>query len=191
MAISRLIPIIHGQDVTTTEVNRSNLDISKTLNELVDNENSRYENILIITDTKADGTNGGTFTQDVWQTRDLNSADSAVQWCTISSNNLMIGSGYYLIEASAPGYSCGTHKTRLYNVTTSSVIKMGTSEYSNQSGAYAQSRSFVSARIYVTTPIVVSLQHRCSATKSSSGFGQCSSYGCDEVYSIVKITKVA
>ena len=81
----------------------------------------------IISDEKANNTHGGTFTQDAWQTRDLNHTvadpDGIV---TLANNQFTLNPGSYLIECSGPAIEVSRHQVRLYDVTNSAVVEYGT-----------------------------------------------------------------
>ena len=146
----------------------------------------------IISDEKANNTHGGTFTSGAWRTRDLNNEiadpDSIV---SIGSNQFTLGAGTYLIEATDPALEVNSHQCRLYNVTGSSVVEYGTSEFSSSANGYAVTVSFVAGRITITGNTAFEIQHQCGTTKSSFGLGVRSNFGGVEVYTLVKIYKEA
>ena len=145
-----------------------------------------FSSYAIICDQKSSGTNGGTFTQDAWQIRDLNTEitdpDGIV---TISNNQFTLLAGTYLIKASAPGYYVYDHMAKLYDVTASADIAFGTSEYTS---AQAQTRSIVTARVTISSPTAYEIRHRCYNTKQNNGFGENTGLGVEK-YLIVEIYK--
>ena len=150
-----------------------------------------FASYAIIADEKADTTVGGTFTSGSWQTRDLNTEitdpDTIV---SISTNQFTLAAGSYLIQWSAPGFRCGAHKTRLYDVTGTAAIQEGSSSYQSFSQD-VQSISNGSARVTPSGSNVYRIEHRCSNSASSgtTGFGEPSSFGDQEVYTSVTIYK--
>lgn len=146
----------------------------------------------IISDEKANDTDGGTLTSGAWRTRDLNNEiadpDSIV---SIGSNQFTLGAGSYLIQASAPAIECGKHQIRLYDITGSAVVEYGTSELAANTNSHASVRSFVEARVVITGNTVYEIQHQCQHTKSSFGMGLAVNFGGVEVYAVVKIYKEA
>tara|TARA_R100000005_G_C4911873_1_gene149177 strand:- start:239 stop:751 length:513 start_codon:yes stop_codon:yes gene_type:complete len=146
----------------------------------------------IISDEKANNTNGGTFTSGDWRTRDLNNEvtdpDGIV---SVASNQFTLGAGSYFIEGSGPAIECNRHQVRLYDVTNSAVVEYGTAEFSWNNNGYAATRSFVSARVVISGNTTYELQHRCQSTKSSFGMGLPANFGGVEVFSVVKIYKEA
>ena len=71
-----------------------------------DNFDTAYaKSVAIIADVKAYNADGGTFTQNVWQTRDLNTElDDPLNIVTIASNQFTLQAGTYLVEWSAPAW---------------------------------------------------------------------------------------
>lgn len=110
-------------------------------------------------DQKTQGTDGGTFTQLSWQTRVLNtSLSTGISGSSLSSNEISLPAGTYYVEAIAPGFICGRHKARLYNVTDASVLLVGTSEISGTGDAITTS-SKISGRFTLSGTKSISLHH--------------------------------
>ena len=62
-----------------------------------------FTSYAVIVDQKSQNTEAGTFTQDAWQTRDLNTEGSDPDGIvSISSNKFTLAAGNYLIIWSAP-----------------------------------------------------------------------------------------
>jgi hypothetical protein len=148
--------------------------------------------LLHVRDEKANGTNGGTFTSGAWQTRTLNtSLTNEISGASLSSNQIILPSGTYYIHASAPAYSVDRHKLKLRNTTDSSDTLIGTSEQVENAGA-GSNRSFVIGRFTIAAQKTFELQHRCTTTISTNGFGLSSTWSGEiEVYTDVQIWKVA
>lgn len=145
----------------------------------------------IICDEKADNVDGGTFTSGAWRTRDLNTEiadpDDIV---SIGSNQFTLGAGSYLIEAAAPAFDCDRHQTRLYNVTTSTVVQHGRNAY-GASANNVESESTVTARVTITGNTAFEIQHRCQTTKATTGLGLDNNFGGVSIFTVVKIFKEA
>jgi hypothetical protein len=148
-----------------------------------------FVSYAIIGDQKSSDTAGGTFTTGSWQTRDLNTeisdADGIV---SISSNQFTLAAGSYLVKASAPAHRVNNHQIRLQNITDSATTEVGSSEWSHYSYA-TTTRSFVSARFTISGSKVFEIQHRCSTTYSTIGYGRTSDFGAIELYTLVEIYK--
>jgi hypothetical protein len=144
-----------------------------------------------LSDTKAAGTSGGTFTSGAWQTRDLNTEDSDVDAIvSISGNQFTLISGTYIIRASAPAYSTDRHKTRLRNITDSTTTLIGTSAYSSNTGQSAEA-SIIEDRFTIASAKAFEIQHQCQTTQALNGYGVESNLGESEVYTVVELWKIA
>jgi hypothetical protein len=58
-------------------------------------------------------------------------------------------------------------------------------------GSYEISYSIISGRFTIASQKVFEVQHRCSATRNTDGFGTACSFDEVEVYTIAKFRKVA
>lgn len=146
--------------------------------------------IATIKDVKANTSAGGTFTSGAWQTRTLNTLSDPTGLVTsLSSNQFVLPAGEYFIEATAPAFSVNQHKAKLRNITDASDSLIGSSENMG-SGSSSQGVSIIKGSITLTDSKTFEIQHWCNLTQASVGFGVASSFGVDEVYTQVKITKV-
>lgn len=149
------------------------------------------QKVAFISDVKAAGTDGGTFTSGAWLTRDLNTenydADGIV---SIASNQFTLAAGTYRITWSCPAFKCNGHKSRLYNVTDAAVVGVGTTEQSSANvNVNTQTRSYGSARVTIASSKAFEIQHQCSTTQSTNGLGAGNSFGAEEAYTWVEIVK--
>jgi len=143
-----------------------------------------------ITDSKAQGTNGGTFTSGAWRTRDLNAIeDDPDSIVTLSSNQFTLGAGTYLIQWSAPAYQVEHHQTRLWDVTGSNDLGKGTSEYNSSSNA-VQTRSFGFDIVTLAASNTFEIQHRCHTSNNGNGLGVVGNFAAEK-YAMVTIFKLS
>jgi hypothetical protein len=149
------------------------------------------KSVAVIADVQAYTVAGGTFTQDAWQTRDINTElDDPENIVTIASNQFTLQAGTYLVEWSAPAYRVNRHFSRLQNITDSTTDAEGTSEYQEDSDN-SQSRSMGSGVITLTSAKAFEIQHRCQITATTYGLGVNSNVsGANSVYTLVKIHKI-
>lgn len=152
--------------------------------------------IAILSDVKPSGTAGGTFTSGSYQTRTLNTlVDPTGIVTSLSSNRFTLSAGEYYIEASAPAVYVDGHKVKIRNITDSTDALIGTAEETGtNAGAGTQmvaNRSSVAGFITLGSAKTFELQHRAQSTRITNGFGDATSFGDNEVYTIVKITKIA
>tara|TARA_B100000945_G_scaffold148971_1_gene119380 strand:- start:14752 stop:15342 length:591 start_codon:yes stop_codon:yes gene_type:complete len=150
----------------------------------------KFASYAILADVKSSGTDGGTFSNGAWRTRDLNTeiadADNIV---SISSNQFTLQSGTYRLVGEAIAYDIGASMLALYNVTDSSFVQKGTNA---MDASYPiNTLSIVRARFTIASAKVFELQHRCQNTYATYGFGFNSSGAGTgtEMYSIVEIFK--
>ncbi len=142
-----------------------------------------------IRDEKTSGTDGGIFTQDVWQKRDLNTEKSdAGGHATVSDNQIILGPGTYHVTASAPTFKAvGSHRIRLYNATDGSTLIAGQNAYSSQ---IMITSAFLRGQFTISETKNLELQHICEATLAD-GFGHNSAgYGEAEVYSVIELWRI-
>ena len=149
------------------------------------------KSVALIADVKAYSVHGGTFTQDAWQTRDLNTElDDPESIVTITSNQFTLQAGTYLVEWSAPAFKVNRHFSRLQNITDSTTEAEGTSAYT-QSDDNSVSRSMGAGIITLTSAKAFEIQHYGQITISTNGFGVNSNLsGTNSVYTLVKIHKI-
>jgi len=147
--------------------------------------------LLHVEDQKSSGSAGGTFTSGAWQTRTLNTVvTNLISGASLSSNQVTLPAGRYYFEAHAPAFQVNVHKTQLYNISDTVSIKIGTTEDSSAADAVT-TRSFVSGEFTLTASKTIELQHRCTNTVSSNGFGAALSTSGVEVYAALKIWKLS
>ena len=147
-----------------------------------------FASYAIIADQKSSGTQGGTATSGAWRTRDLQTEiadpDGIV---SISTNEFTLGAGTYLIKWTTPAHTIVHNQTRLYNSTDATEVAVGQSAMMNVSGVGISGGS---ARTTITGSKAFRIEHRCSTTLSSEGFGRACSFGTEQ-YTLVEIYKEA
>jgi hypothetical protein len=146
------------------------------------------KSVAIIADVKGYNTDAGTFTQDAWRDRSLNTElDDPSNIVTIASNEFTLQAGTYLIEWSAPAYDVGRHTTRLYNVTDSTVEAVGAAMVAASANNVMNSSTGASI-VTITGAKAFKIQHQCQTTKSTTGLGvDTGMSGINSVYTVVKI----
>lgn len=149
------------------------------------------EDYILIRDEKANTVDGGTFTSGVWQTRDLNTevSDDGGH-ASLSSNQITLAAGTYRFQAHAPAFGVNQHKSKLRNISDGVDIEIGQSEFAS-AGDNGYNNSFAEGRFTLATSKTIELQHRCTTTKTTNGFGAASSLGVIEVYAVIEFWKEA
>ena len=141
-----------------------------------------------VKDEKASTTHGGTFTSGAYRTRDLNVLSGDTTFVSLSANQFTLGSGTYDIVIHPPAVNVNLNKAKLRNITDSTDDLIGTAAQSQTSNS--TDYSLIQGRLVLTSSKTFEVQHRCSTTVASTGFGTASSFGEVEVYTQVKITKI-
>ena len=101
---------------------------------------------------------------------DLNTIEGDSEIVSLSTNQFTLGAGSYDMDAIAPCRGTqNSHKARLYNITDSSIVSIGTN--ARNGGADDHEAAFVSAKVTITSSTTFELQHYAAATRSTDGFG--------------------
>ena len=147
------------------------------------------EDYVHVRDSKAQNTNGGTFTSGAWQTRDLTEeVHDTAGICALAANQITLEAGTYRCIISAPAHQVNRHQTRLQNITDGTTLITGTNEYSWQ-GQYYTTRSFIVGRFTLPTQKILEVQHRCLTTFVNQGFGVLCNWT-EEIYTIAEFWRL-
>jgi hypothetical protein len=143
----------------------------------------------VMEDQKASATDGGTFTQGAWQTRVLNTEVRDASSLVSIAANAFTPTVAGWVEWSAPARNVGAHKTRLFNVTDTTVAGVGSSEDASGSSD-AVTRSVGGG------PVVAGkayrIEHQCASTTATVGFGQAVGFASTvEIYTRVNFWRTA
>ena len=188
----------------TLKLNKGDYVVVKSGASFVDSQNSHFgikaqpvetsfltavpiQRVAYLKDVKTNGTAGGTFSNVGIQTRDLNNVSGNSEIVDLSLNQFTLQRGTYIIEAAAPAHNTDSHKSYLYSVTDSVIKAVGGSVTA------AASSDTVSILYYFVTILdnhTYEIRHQCTTTVASNGFGTANSFGVDEIYTQVKITKL-
>ena len=155
------------------------------MNGVVDN----FSDIAIFNETQASGTEGGTFTSGAWQKRTLNTTlVNNVTGCSIASSVITLTEGTYYFTGRAPAFNVLGHQLRIQNTTAATTVQPGTVMYvSNNNTGIA----LVEGVVTITGSTNFELQHRCSSTVATHGFGAAQAFGVGEIYSQLQIRRIA
>lgn len=145
--------------------------------------------LAILEDNKSSGTAGGTFSSGDWRTRDLNTeVYDRLGIFSIAANQFTISAaGDYEIEWHAPGHACGSHASRLFDVTGAAAVKQGSSQFNGTGSAQVIASSGLN-RVTIAGARTFRIEHRCSSTRNDDGFGEPAGFG-TEVYTRVIIRR--
>ena len=153
--------------------------------------------VAILSEEQSSGTNGGEFSSGSWLDRTLNTIVDPQSIVTFSSSNnyFALEAGSYKINWSAPAHAVDSHQTKLVyadNISFNSSSEiLGTSEACHdpllEGNNLVQTRSFGETVITITETTYFKVQHRCTDTKSDTGFGVPSNFGVNEVYTQISV----
>lgn len=158
--------------------------------------------IAFLKDVKSATTLGGTFTSGSWQTRTLNTLENSQSWISQvtgggettgtdgNATQFTLTAGKYRIRAAVPGYAVQFHKAKLYNITDTSDEIIGTAHFSTSETVDAEDKSEIVGVFTISSTKTFEIQHRCSSTKSSNGFGRAAGFSTIEVYTQVEIERL-
>ena len=147
--------------------------------------------IFFARDEKASGTAGGDFTLGAWRTRAINTVLTNEIGASLADNQITLPAGTYWIEAEVPGFICGLHKAKLFNVSDNADVMLGSSDMSLAvTNRYANTPSYVIGQFTIAAEKTFELQHQCGTTRLADGFGPAASFG-TEVFVTVRIWKAA
>ena len=116
---------------------------------------------------------------------------------TISTEKLVLLAGTYIIEASAPAYTVGTHQLRLNRYNSGNTTQQIIPGSSETAGATTQSRSFVRGLMVFASGDYLKLQHFTTSAVATNGLGLPTNAVAEggetllEIYAQVRIQKVA
>lgn len=146
--------------------------------------------VAYLKDVKPSGTGGGTFTAGAWRTRTLNTIEGDGSFVSLNANQWTLPAGKYEIEASAIASKVDLHQIKIRNITDSTDAIFGITSFA-QDTQDAVTTSSLTGIVNLTSSKVFELQHRCSTTKATDGFGVPASFGSSEVYAMLKIKKLS
>jgi hypothetical protein len=157
---------------------------------ITDVANDRSAN-MIVREEQAANTQGGTFTNGAWRTRVLNTVKiNEIPGASLASNQITLPAGQYKITALAPSNYTTSTKARIYDITNSADLIIGPSNYNEQSTVVTVT-DLVIGVITLSGATVIELQHRCTDSYSTYGFGRAANLDSKvEVYSQIKIQKI-
>jgi len=146
--------------------------------------------VAVIADEKYSGTHGGGSTTGSFLIRNLNTEISDPDGIvSIASNQFTLGAGTYHISWSAPAYGSNEHQSQLYDITGSTPLEAGSSEYTETTGAHI-TRSCGSFVHTITSNNVYEIRHRVASAQPTHGFGLACSFGQVNIYTYVVIQKL-
>lgn len=144
--------------------------------------------VIHVRDEKTANTAGGTNSSGD-NIRTLNTiVTNTITGASLGTNKITLPIGTYEINASSPAAGVDRFRARLLNVTTSSIILLGTCEYGvNPSGA---GRSVIQGTFTLASQSEINILLFTSTINTTNGLGLAINDGYTEVYTSVFIQKV-
>lgn len=149
--------------------------------------------LLHVVDRKAANTAGGTFTHAGWRTRTLNTVLTNLipeAQPDTTNNKIILPPATYIAMIRAPAYGVADHRARLRDTTTNTTLLIGSSSNSSTS-AVGVTDSIIRGQFTIKRYTTIELQHYCSSTQATNGFGKPVNDGELEQYSDVMIWKIS
>ena len=150
---------------------------------------------IMVEDRQASGVYGGTFTQDAWQTRVLNTLAVNKVGATLSGNRPTVPAGTWHGDWRCAVRGVSRHQSRIRNMTANTTIAVsmgGISEpFSSSANPGTQdSRGFIKPFV-LSVSSQLELQHQCTTTRATDGFGSQMEFSEDNIYSVLRLWKIA
>lgn len=148
---------------------------------------------VFLKDVKANGVSGDAVSTSYVDIV-LNTVEGDNSIVSLSSNQFTLQAGTYYIRGFVPAISNTTaglknHKAKLFNITDSVDVIIGTSSMTSDAGADVETtESFIVGTFTLTSQKTFSIRHRASNANMSRGVA--ASFGDSEVYSTFEITKI-
>jgi hypothetical protein len=156
------------------------------LNDVLDN----FQDMAIFNETQASGTNSGTFTAGSFAKRTLNTTVvNNITGCSLASSVITLPAGSYRVSANSQGILCGVTQARLQNTTAGTTIAISINQFAE--ATVGQANCLIETYFTLTGSTNIELQSRCATTQATNGLGASCSFGNNEVYRSITITKVA
>ncbi len=125
---------------------------------------------ILVRDEKANGINGGTFTNGAWRTRDLNAIVSDDDGLVLSllSNQITLTAGTYKTLIRCPAFKSKGHTARLFSITDSAVVLDGGTQFMDGSSS---TNAWIQGFFTIAGTTILEVQHSAEQTQATDGFG--------------------
>lgn len=161
------------------------------LNNPAASQASNIGQVLHVRNQLANNVNGGTFTLGSWVTRPLETVVlNTISGSSLAANVITLPAGDYRISTWSCAFNVGRHQSRVYNVTGSATLIVGSTENTSTGADPVQTRSTSTQIVTLASSTDIRLDHQCSNTQSSTGLGKAANFGEGEIYAEVYIEKL-
>lgn len=139
--------------------------------------------------TQTSGTGSGTATSGGWNTVVLNTKDfDTSSIASLSGNQITLPAGTYLVKGYDTFLNTNNSQARLFNVTDSAVILIGTTAYAVAASVGAI--SVIMGQFTLASSKALSIQYQVNSTVATNGHGFPASFG-SEIYDQIELFKIA
>ena len=143
-----------------------------------------------LSNTQSSGSNGGAGTTGSWQTIPLNTTDvDSASISTLLSNQVSLPAGTYIVSGSEPFLDVNAGQTRVYDVTDSTILAVGSTSNSPASSS-TTSISVVNGEFTIAATKTIAYQYQIMTHTSTADLGTANGFG-NEVYGVITFIKVA
>jgi hypothetical protein len=137
------------------------------------------------------GTAGGASATGAWTILPINTEDADTgSDGSLAANVITLGAGTYRFRATAPGYKTDNYQIRLQNTSDATTVALGTTVRSAATDDCVVT-STVTGRFTIASSKTFELQYRAGAVQATNGIGLPSTFGTNEIYSVVELWKEA
>lgn len=146
---------------------------------------------VCVVDEKPLGTYGGSFTSGARRIRDINTImHDDTEVVQVSGNQITLPAGTYRARIIAPGINVGVHRIWLRDITNSADLGESMSSLAS-AGSQTQNNVVLVAYFVVSEATVFEVQHQCTSSQNTYGFGYAVGFGSVEIYTIAEFWRVA
>lgn len=135
-------------------------------------------------------TAGGDLTASTWNKRTINTEVSDSDGiCSISSSQITLSAGTYLVRAVVSSYKVDRTQLRLQNVTDGTTLVLGLSAFTGNA-TEVQIHPELNGKFTIAASKAIELQQNVQTTKTGNGQGLAANFG-TEVYAEIEFWKIA
>jgi hypothetical protein len=172
-------------EALATATNGTILGYVNVLNISVPNERA------ILYESAASAATPGGLTSGSWQKRSMDSfALNQLTGISISSGEIVLPAGAYLVKARAPAFKVGNHSCRIFNVTAGTLISPDGSVAVASAADNDMSYSFVQCQFFSAAAVTIRLETQVQTTNGTDGKGVAAqAWQSTSPYSVVEIER--
>jgi hypothetical protein len=148
---------------------------------------------VMATEETTSGTDAGTATSGSWFTRVLTTLGrNHGTLASLATGEVTLPAGSYHATWSVPGFFVNRFQSRLQNMTDTTTLALGTSEYNSNGVADGfVTQSLGSCVFTLAASKAIAVQMRVEATRATDGRGRGSNFSVNNIFTRLDITKVA